>query len=320
MKTFQSLIFSFGLNYDRIRSMKNYYINNIQIRCFPVVLLLCMILTGCGNSDRESYYDAGTYTLSHLTLDGEMLSVKEIYPSGGFLRLRSDGTATLKLGEDLCEAQWVQAEPSFRLTFGEMTGDGEKINGVITLGFDDTGLEYTFSETVDPLETDENTNPAEDRSSMDPLSGSWIGRFWYEEPRGEWADYEYRSMAMNGTVTLDPSEAPEVRELCLYNSTYSESAPIVDIRFIEENGVYHCLGGYVMSYPVAEWGMDITISNEPRSSLRDTLIIRKPGDYGHVFTQETDSTANEPVDIIRLSGNCRDQDGAFDYFIELTRP
>lgn len=321
--------------YNRLcynKNMKKSIVNGIQL-CTErkpfvyfsagrilLVLLLCVLLTGCGRKSTTDYFDAGSYFLSGLTLDGEELRVPEVFPSGGSLRLRSDGTAALNLGENTCEAQWLEADDSFRLTFGGMTGNGTRRNGTVILQFDNDEMEYRFSETTEPILSEANIGTEADSGRDDRIDGVWTGRMWYEEPQGEWADYEFRSLAMSGRVTASVSEeAKNIRELTLYSQSYSDTAPILYAKFTDEDGLLHCLEGYFMSYPIADWGMEMTLNREPRNNLRDSMIIRKPGDYGHVFTQETDPDENELIDIIRLSGNCRDKDGAFDYIIELAK-
>ena len=155
--------------------------------------------------------------------------------------------------------------------------------------------------------------------SRNEITGEWSGRLWFENPKGEWSDYEFQSLSVSGTVAekTDPDGRPEF-EIQLFNKYFSETVPIVISDADLTDGVYRCISGYVMSYELHEWGMEIELDEESPDSLRTTVIIKKPGDYGHVFTPEVpERPLPETLKVLRLKGTCRDADGGFDYLIEL---
>ena len=331
----------------------------------PVILIifsLCvsLFLSACGTEPaaQESVYDVGTFVLSSVMLDGSRLEIASVCPGGGSLQLASDGGARITIDGSGCDAQWTENGGVFTLTYGNSSADGSRVGDTISLVFSGTSLEYVFAKSeIPPESSDIAINGGEER---------WEGRIWFENPTGEWADYEYRSLALTGTVTetitgtttgnaiitetpdvfLTDTESSDTTEgiIRLYSDYYSETVPMISVICTRgtgnnsgaaaggnngtvtggndgEEGSIHCLSGYVMSYPVAEWGMNITLTSDTPDNIRDTLIIRNPGDYGHVYTPDVPQGQedNSPRDVLRLSGTCRDGNGSFDYLIEMTR-
>ena len=281
---------------------------------------ILVFLSGCSKKENIEY-DVGSYGLSELKLDGAELEIYSVYPSGAGLYLSSSGSALLILGEESCSAGWTKENSSFSLSFGNMRGTGSFSEDKIKISFEDTGLEYEFvrgEKLPDASEQSSGTELADSR-----ISGEWHGRMWFENPEGEWADYEYRSMELTGqAIVRSRSGSTESGSVSLFNSFYSETDPVVRIDFEGENGKYFSSEGVVMSYPVHEYEMQIDLADAAKGDLRDTLIIEKPGDYGHVFTPEEpaeNSSENEQIPVLRLSGTCRDSSGSFEYFIELER-
>lgn len=302
--------------------------------------VLVFLLSGCGafgrNDGPGDRFDVGSFGLSGLSLDGKALELGAVYPSGAGLYLSSNGEAVLVLGDRSCTADWSSDNDSFTLTFADLTGKGSFSGDTVTFELEGTGMTYEFSAG------EAAPDPALDYGSMDGLnpgtaglrsSGTeaWTGRFWFENPEGEWTDYEYRSLEIDaevsGLLPAGTASEPELNgesetgRIVLYNRFYSETEPFAEIEFRTENGQYRCADGYVMSYPVHEYGMKIELTEDLMSNLRDTVIIEKPGDYGHVFTAEKPEypDGEEPaVPVLRLSGNCRDALGGFDYVMELT--
>lgn len=262
-------------------------------------------------------YDSGSYGLSAVLLDGTPVELSAVYPSGAGLYLDSTGSALLILGENVCTAEWTEQNGTFWISFGEMTGTGAMSGDTVTFAPDGTGLEYLFSRgEAAPLPGENRPAPA------DPVSGAWHGRIWFESPEGEWADWEYRTMELTGTAEMLPApDGTSAGELKLFSPWFSESEPFLRVAFAGENGAYHSTDGVLLSYPVHEFEMNMELTEELQSGLRDTVIIEKPGDYGHVFTAEPkDPDAEEPlIPVLRLSGTCRDAGGSFSYIVELVR-
>ncbi|MDO5445529.1 MAG: hypothetical protein Q4F31_07910 [Eubacteriales bacterium] len=287
------------------------------------VFILCTVflLSSCGRKE-ETVYDIGSYGLSKVSLDGTELDLYSVYPSGAGLYLSGSGSSLLILGEESCSAEWTNENGSFSLSFGNLCGTGSFTEETIKVSFEEIGLEYEFTRgenvPVPSAGNEEKTGATDSR-----ISGAWHGRLWFESPEGEWADYEYRSMELSGqAIAGNESGNIEKGTISLYNSYFSETDPIIQISFEGENGNYHSVDGYVMSYPVHEFEMQIDLTNDSRANLRNTLIIEKPGDYGHVYTPEEPADAsaeNEEIPVLRLSGTCRDSAGSFEYFVELER-
>lgn len=287
--------------------MKNSHIN---LHILPLMLAaLMLVLCGCESGEKEPVYDAGTYSLSSVTVDGVQSGAESVYPSGGWLLLSSPGTGRLVLGRNACDVSWTGSGDDFSLSFEGMKAGGTLSGSEAVLTFEGTGMTLTFS-------SGDYTAPADDGAEAalpgDAICGSWEGTLWFEDPDGEWSDHEYRSLEISGTV---------IPGLVSLSSPYfSEDIPLVSVTYESEGGSFRSTGGYVMSYPVHDWDMLFDLSRGMRDSLRSTVIIEFPGDYGHVFTPEASEYADEgEIDILRLSGKCRDADGSFGYLIELTR-
>ena len=138
---------------------------------------------------------------------------------------------------------------------------------------------------------------------------------------GEWIDYDGSSMQLSGTVSCPEDGKREIR---LYSRFFSETVPLLTAEIEPLDGVgYKCLSGYIFSYPIREWEMLVEETEIMFTELDNTLIITKPGEYGHLYTPEQGTPGSTefvdyPVNVMRLSGSCRNENGGFDYVIELT--
>ena len=294
--------------------MKKRFMNFI-----PIFLLLCgLLLTSCGSAAPVSY-DAGQYQLRRLTLDGTELDLSLVYPEGACLLLESSGNGVLFLGKEFCDVQWQQAGESFILTVNELTASGTAANGTLTLSFDSLGLTYFFAEGQAELPAAAEAAPAELTPLQQRWNGSWSGRLWFEDPQGEWADYEYRSMAVDAAVTLTAEGKGSIR---LSNSFYSALLPMAEISISADGAAAKCNSGYFMAYPCEEWGVDIALSEELPSQIEDTVIMHPDvWEFGHYYVsgEEEQPQEEQSVDVLRLHGKCRDSAGSFAYKIVLTR-
>ena len=297
---------------DIIISMKK--ITNKLNMFFLLILCLALsfVLFGCSDQKETVIYDVGTFVLSDLTLDGKTLSVSEVYPEGAWLQLSSNGRCRLTMGNRQCETGWTDENGVFSFSVGDLKCSGRKQADRISFAAENTGMQYEFTpgSSVPPQISAEDPDTSGSGGSLD---GEWKGRLWYENTQGEWSNFEYQTESLSASV--------RGTTLTVFDRNYSESEPMMQIGITSENGAVCCTGGYFMSYPIPLYGMEIQIREDLLSSIRDTVIIEKPGDFGHVFTAEPPETDPEEtvVDVIRMSGTCRDSAGSFDYFIELTR-
>ena len=76
----------------------------------------------------------------------------------------------------------------------------------------------------------------------------------------------------------------------------------------------------MMSYPIPEWGMDISLDAEKLTDIEDTVIFHPDVyEYGHFYNAETPVDRNAKTDVLRITGSCNDLSGGFDYKIVLTK-
>lgn len=285
----------------------------------PAFLLLCtMLLTACGN-DAPVSYDAGQYQLRRLTLEGTELDLSVIYPEGACLLLEKNGNGVLVLGKEFCDVQWHQEGEQFTLTVNELTADGTTENGVLELSFDSLGLTYFFAEVQAELSAPAEVATDELTPLQQRWNGSWSGRLWFEDPQGEWADYEYRTMAVDAEVSLSAHGEGTIR---LSNDFYSAERPMAEIDVSADNTMAKCNSGYFMAYPCEEWAVEIAITEELPSEIEDTVIMHPDvWEFGHYYVsgEKEQNEEEQSVDVLRLHGRCRDSAGSFGYKIVLTR-
>ena len=288
-----------------------------------VIILLfsaVLALAGC-TEESPPVYDAGQYQLAGAELDGTELAVFDLYPNGGYLLLSGDGTGRLMLGRDLCDITWQQEQDGCSVQINELEASGIKDEDSLALSLESLGLTLFFREGEASVSTaDSGSPPVQARSTRDQLlwEGDWSGRLWFEDPQGEWSDYEDRTLSVRAAVSLD---ADGNGILSLYSDYYSEELPMAAVDFSLEQYKVHCLSGYMMSYPVPDWGMEIALSSERRTDIEDTVIMHPDiYEYGHFYNADPPADRNAKTDVLRLSGSCHDLEGGFDYKIVLTRP
>ena len=281
--------------------------------------LVAVVLAGC-NAEQPPVYDAGQYLLSGAELDGTELSASSLYPEGGYLLLSSDGTGRLILGTDVCDISWQQKKQEVAVLINGLTASGQKEGDSLTLFLGELNLKLLFTEGDASAAIQNAEKPAsEARRTRDQLlwDGSWSGRLWFEDPKGEWSDYMDQTLALTAEVTLKADGSGTLR---LYNKYYSEDLPMALVQFSIEEYKVHCLSGYMMSYPIPEWGMELALSTERKVDVEDTVIMHPDiYEYGHYYNADPPVDRNEMVDVLRLTGSCHDRSGGFDYKIVLTR-
>ena len=282
-------------------------------------LVLALLLTGC-TAEKAPVYDAGQYLLSGAELDGKELSVSSLYPGGGYLLLSEDGSGRLILGSDACDVSWQKRQQEISLLINDLTATGKMEADSLTLLLEDLNLTLAFTAGDASAAIREAENPvANARQNRNQLlwGGSWSGRLWFEDPKGEWSDYQDRTLSLTAEVAMEPDGTGTLR---LFSKYYSESVPMALVNFTLEQYKVHCISGYLMSYPIPEWGMEIELSTDRKVDVEDTVIMHPDiYEYGHYYNADPPINRNEMIDVLRLTGSCHDLDGGFDYKIVLTR-
>ena len=282
-------------------------------------LVLALLLTGC-TAEKAPVYDAGQYLLSGAELDGKELSVSSLYPGGGYLLLSEDGSGRLILGSDACDVSWQKRQQEISLLINDLTATGKMEADSLTLLLEDLNLTLAFTAGDASAAIREAENPvANARQNRNQLlwGGSWSGRLWFEDPKGEWSDYQDQTLSLTAEVAMEPDGTGTLR---LFSKYYSESVPMALVNFTLEQYKVHCISGYLMSYPIPEWGMEIELSTDRKVDVEDTVIMHPDiYEYGHYYNADPPVNRNEMVDVLRLIGSCHDLDGGFDYKIVLTR-
>ena len=282
-------------------------------------LVLALLLTGC-TAEKAPVYDAGQYLLSGAELDGKELSVSSLYPGGGYLLLSEDGSGRLILGSDACDISWQKRQQEISLLINDLTATGKMEADSLTLLLEDLNLTLAFTAGDASAAIREAENPvANARQNRNQLlwGGSWSGRLWFEDPKGEWSDYQDQTLSLTAEVAMEPDGTGTLR---LFSKYYSESVPMALVNFTLEQYKVHCISGYLMSYPIPEWGMEIELSTDRKVDVEDTVIMHPDiYEYGHYYNADPPINRNEMIDVLRLTGSCHDLDGGFDYKIVLTR-
>lgn len=282
-------------------------------------LVLALLLTGC-TAEKAPVYDAGQYLLSGAELDGKELSVSSLYPGGGYLLLSEDGSGRLILGSDACDVSWQKRQQEISLLINDLTATGKMEADSLTLLLEDLNLTLAFTAGDASAAIREAENPvANARQNRNQLlwGGSWSGRLWFEDPKGEWSDYQDQTLSLTAEVAMEPDGTGTLR---LFSKYYSESVPMALVNFNLEQYKVHCISGYLMSYPIPEWGMEIELSTDRKVDVEDTVIMHPDiYEYGHYYNADPPINRNEMIDVLRLTGSCHDLDGGFDYKIVLTR-
>ena len=284
-----------------------------------LLLVLALLLTGC-TAEKAPVYDAGQYLLSGAELDGKELSVSSLYPGGGYLLLSEDGSGRLILGSDACDVSWQKRQQEISLLINDLTATGKMEADSLTLLLEDLNLTLAFTAGDASAAIREAENPvANARQNRNQLlwGGSWSGRLWFEDPKGEWSDYQDQTLSLTAEVAMEPDGTGTLR---LFSKYYSESVPMALVNFTLEQYKVHCISGYLMSYPIPEWGMEIELSTDRKVDVEDTVIMHPDiYEYGHYYNADPPINRNEMIDVLRLTGSCHDLDGGFDYKIVLTR-
>ena len=281
--------------------------------------VLALLLTGC-TAEKAPVYDGGQYLLSGAELDGRKLSVSSLYPGGGYLLLSEDGSGRLILGSDACDVSWQKRQQEITILINDLSATGKMEADSLTLLLEDLNLTLLFTVGDASAAIKEAENPvAKARQNRDQLlwGGSWSGRLWFEDPKGEWSDYQDQTLSLTAEVAMEPDGTGTLR---LFSKYYSESVPMALVNFNLEQYKVHCISGYLMSYPIPEWGMEIELSTDRKVDVEDTVIMHPDiYEYGHYYNANPPINRNEMIDVLRLTGSCHDLDGGFDYKIVLTR-
>ena len=292
---------------------------NLLHKGLYLFLVLALLLTGC-TAEKAPVYDAGQYLLSGAELDGKELSVSSLYPGGGYLLLSEDGSGRLILGSDACDVSWQKQQQEISLLINDLTATGKMEADSLTLLLEDLNLTLAFTAGDASAAIREAENPvANARQNRNQLlwGGSWSGRLWFEDPKGEWSDYQDQTLSLTAEVAMEPDGTGTLR---LFSKYYSESVPMALVNFTLEQYKVHCISGYLMSYPIPEWGMEIELSTDRKVDVEDTVIMHPDiYEYGHYYNADPPINRNEMIDVLRLTGSCHDLDGGFDYKIVLTR-
>lgn len=287
---------------------------------FIICLVAASLLLGGCETKKPPVYDAGQYLLSGAQVDGEELPTASLYPEGGSLLLSGDGTGRLALGTEACDISWQCQGEDYSFRINELAAEGIRDGGSLTLELKEIGLMLTFDEgnasAIIPQEASfpDSSAPTADQRLW---GGEWVGRLWFEEPQGEWADFADQTLSVTATVNVEKDGSGSLR---LSSKYYSDVLPLATISFMLEEYKVHCLSGYMMSYPVPEWGMELVLSSERRADIEDTIIFHPDiYEYGHFYNADPPVDGNVKEDVLRLTGSCHDLEGGFDYKIVLTR-
>ncbi len=285
-----------------------------NIKCLIIAAaVLALVLSGCGTEER--IFDAGAYRLSGVSMEGTELDANKLYPEGGSLLLSADGTGVLTLGENTSEILWSRQNELYEFRINDLKAAGKCTDGNLLVEIGELGICYGFSESTAP--------PKDDTASDGTESGEsrvrWTGRLWFSDTDGEWSDYEWSTMSLYADV-IEEDESGGVIQI--WQDFYSEDYPMAEIRYSVGEKKILSVSGYMMSYPVAPGTVSITMQKELPSEIEDTLIMHPDiYEYGHYYSSDPDSGETEeiPVDVLRLTGKCEDDDGRFSYRIVLTK-
>ena len=259
-----------------------------RVLSFILVLIMAVSFCACGTSVSVEKY----------SLTGAFIDGAPILDYNGSLILQDDFSGILTFNNTSGNITW-SANP-FTVTVNKLIGTGEKTDETICINFDEIGLQLNFSKSVTSQAYSETVN------STDGIS--YEGRFYFSDCEGEWYDYEGRSMALSGTLSNG--------KLSLYNKFYSESVAMVELLIDEDN----CLGGYIMAYPQKEYDVKIVNDKQEKDKVNDTKFLRPEEYIWNMYNtvEETPNTENL-IDVMTLSGNLRNSDGACSYKIVLTK-
>ncbi len=280
---------------------------------FSLWLLTLLFLSGCGLSSTQETFE-NQYVLSSIRVQDEVIAAASIYPQGGALLLSDSGTGILLLGENRCGITWEKDAQSYIIHIRDLIASGMPENGMLELSLEEIGISFVFTEGSNESKGEGNATLV---TGLGKWDGKWSGRLWFEEGRGEWSDYELRSMAVQGTVLTDANGSGEI---LLMNDAYSPMIPMMQLSFCTVEDELQCVSGFIMSYPIGEWEIDISCSVMLPSDMRETIIMHPDiYEYGHYYLSSETATVEENVEVMTLTGKCQDTEGSFTFTIEMTR-
>ena len=242
-------------------------------------------------------------TLVGVSVDGEVLDVSSVYPSGGSLTVFDDGTGELTLDGKSCDVTWSALSEGYQFTINSMEAVSSTIDPPLSLMLSELGLELDF---------DASGAGFPEASSEEEDSDSWHGRIYFSDCEGIWAEYDGRSMALSGGFSQKEDGCGNVS---LFNASYSEEIPMISIDYQKEEDRMSCLSGFVMSYPLNAGDARFLVSSGVASDLdKDAFVIEHEYEPWLIFDEPEEEAV---VSMISIRGSAKNDSGGFDYEILL---
>ena len=142
------------------------------IALIPAIVFCMYLFTACGGS---STADVGHYVISSLTVGDQVLKSKDLKEAGIddiYIKLNADGTADIKLEENVIKGKWKNGEISYKED-GETSSVKYELNGDI-LSFEDSDVKFVFKRLPSSSDSDKASSKSAS-SGGDPLKGTWEG-------------------------------------------------------------------------------------------------------------------------------------------------
>ena len=263
----------------------------------PVLLALGVLLAGCTSQPQATGEQLG---LSMVELDGAEIP----FESGG-ISFREDGTGTLTLGGQSCEIEYDNST----VKINGMLAPLEKSAGGAVVTMENTGLVYYFGELP------ESAGGGAISTDAALLSGHFAGRMYLYTCTDEWEEYEGNSLSVDGTMFFKDNETAVLQ---LISKPYSQDVPAVDAELKYDGSKFSSIKAFVFGYESGEGGISIETGKALPSEYNNTEFI-DPHECEWFIEPEPTPCTEEEQPVIELSGNCRNENGSFNYTLKLIK-
>ena len=266
-------------------------------RIFLLICAMGLLLSLCSCGKSEPALTAA-YELTAAFVDES--AVQGV--SGG-INFFEGGEAELVFGGRSSSAECSFSGDSFVIKINELEGEGSISEEGTVISFPSIALRLEF------LRTQQEISPENDGAELKELSG----RIYFSSCEGEWEDYDGRSMALSGQLSVR-EEGEET--LSLFSKYYSESLPMIQLALLETENGLESLGGYVMAYESPEYAVRLEESEELKSNVNNTQFLN-PEEYIWYTPSPEAAAPDELCRVLTVTGSCRNSSGGFEYKIIL---
>lgn len=286
--------------------MKNKIISVILICVF------CLILSSC-----EAPYEAQCeYSLSGLLLGDHELDISEVYPEGGSISLGNEGEGKLRIGQRECNVTFSAEGENIAILINGAEAKGAFNETELRFVLEGTDLTYIFSSQPESGAADFQTQP-ELTDLQKKWNRTWEGFVIFSEPTGEWEYLESSIMHVSASSALD-SEGNGA--ILMYTPAFSDTVPAIALNLNVNDYKAHQTSGYFFDFVCEEGDVSIELLQRDREELFSTEFIH-PEEYSwYIPDQNILPVEDEPeiTDVICISGKCIDEEGGFEYTLELS--